>query len=96
MHMLQKHITNKNRYFFIKSLYGFTVVYRIPLRVQFQQIKIMAFIQCYFKQNRNIVINNPAGISLKAFHGYKLPLYQQITRQSFQTIVNDLFGSFSW
>jgi len=29
----------------------------------------------------------------KALHGYKSPLYQQITRQSFQTVANDLFGS---
>jgi len=30
---------------------------------------------------------------LEAFHGEKSPLYRQITRQSFQTVVNDLFGS---
>jgi len=31
-------------------------------------------------------------ISQKAFHGYKLPRYQQITRPSFQPIMNELFG----
>jgi len=30
----------------------------------------------------------------KAFHGFKLLLYQQITDQSFQAVANELFGSF--